>query len=488
MAVKRIRVADGGATDIKRETNIVSQLAHKHIIQCYGVDRDTNYVYIITDYAEGGNLNDAAPRLNWEDKKRIVGEVARGLAYLHSRGIIHRDIKGGNILLTKHDEVKLCDFGIAKIIASATCTSSFVRKGTPEFMAPELIRVRPAYSTMSDVYALGVVMQKLVHGDETPEDYMEVMNRCLNEDPEKRPSVKEIVGAFHVLHRVHDIDTEGDQAKPEQGPSADEEYIMGYNLYFGRGVDLNLAEGVEMRFRSASKGHMKAQTALGDIHRRGVGVLRDSTKATKWLHMAADKGYAPAQAELGKIYLLGEMGVPPDYCRALDQLQAAANQGHIEACTILGQLRLVGNDVEQICEEAMQWLRVAAEGGGAKAQTCIGAMYYIGWGVEQDYKESKKFIAMAADQGLPDAYHILGEMYSLGHGVSQDDRKAVDWWLKAAEKGHMDAQYNVGVSYIDGRGITKNTLKGRTWLKRASEQGHEVAKSLLEGFEGWTLN
>ncbi|KAG0295017.1 Mitogen-activated protein kinase kinase kinase kinase 5 [Dissophora globulifera] len=184
-------------------------------------------------YAEGGNLDDAAPRLDWIAKKRIVVEVALGLGYLHSQGIIHRDIKGGNIVLTKNDEAKLCDFGIAKIIASATCGSSFVRKGTPKFMAPELKSAKPAYSTMSDIHALGVVMQELMHEDEIPLDYMAIMTRCLDEDPEKRPTVEEIVGAFDVDHRVHVVDAEGDQLKTAQGLSADADFFIGCIFYLG---------------------------------------------------------------------------------------------------------------------------------------------------------------------------------------------------------------------------------------------------------------
>ncbi|KAG0302742.1 hypothetical protein BGZ98_007276, partial [Dissophora globulifera] len=416
-----------------------------HIIQCYGVDRDANHVSIITDYAEGGNLDDAALRLDWEDKKRIVVEVARGLAYLHSQDIIHRDIKGGNILLTKHDEVKLCDFGIAKIIASATCASSYVRKGTTGFMAPELMRARPAYSKMSDVYALGVVMKKLVCKDPTPPDYEAMMNKCLNEHPEKRPTAEEIVGAFQVVYRLDNID-ESDQVKMEQGPSANEEFGLGCLLYFKSKDETDRAEGVQMLLRSAHKGHLKAQAALGHIYQSGVGVLRDYTKAAEWLQMAADKGYVPAQTELGMVGVIGK-GVEKNY------------------------------------EEAIQWLRLAAEGGSAKAQLLIGLMYYHGVGTGKDYTESKNFILMAASQGVPEAHNILGKMHHFGRGVPQDDREAIKWLLKAADGGHADAQYIISLQFSYGNIVRKNPSRGRMWLKKAAEQGHLNARSLLKAID-----
>ncbi|KAG0049669.1 hypothetical protein BGZ83_005503 [Gryganskiella cystojenkinii] len=484
MAVKRIRVANSCTADIEREMTFMSQLAHNHIIQCFGVDRDANYVYIITDYAEGGNLKEAAPRLDWEDKKRIVVEVARGLAYLHSQDIIHRDIKGENILLTKSREAKLCDFGIAKITASATCACSFERrqtkegKGTRGSMAPELFRARPAYSDKSDVYALGVVMRELVCGGETPLDYMAIMKRCLDEDPEKRPSVQQIVGAFHVVPRVHDLDIEGDQVTIEQTLSADEEFHMG--MRFLSGVDVNLAAAVDMFMRSASKGHTIAQTIVGISYQLGVGVLRDYTKVVKWLQMAADKDFAPAQAMLGEIFLVGEMGVSQDCSRALDLLQAAANQGYVGACIKLGAMNATGEHVEQNDEEAVRWFRKAADGGSTLAQAFVGHMYYEGYCVEKDYAESMKFVLKAASQGQVPAYMILADMYYFGRGVPLDRKKAVDWWRKAAEQGDMDAQYNIGLRLILGKGICEDMNEGLIWLNKASNQGHERARILLE--------
>ncbi|KAI8604421.1 kinase-like domain-containing protein [Dissophora ornata] len=480
LAVKRIRVTDGSATDIVRETNIVSQLAHKHIIQCYGVDHDANYVYIITDYAEGGSLSAAKPRFDWENRKRIVVEVALGLGYLHSQGIIHRDIKGANILLTKHDEAKLCDFGLAKVMSSATCASTYMQKGTPRWMAPELKRARPKYSAMSDIFALGVVMQELAHGDDIPLDYTAIMERCLDEDPEKRPTVEEIVSALHVVHQVHDTVVGGGQVNnAEQGSSANEELKLGLGFYFGRGVDVNHAEAAERLRRAASMGHAGAQYGLGMIYRDGSGVLRDYTKAAEWFQKAAGQGYASAQRELGALYRDGGKGVLQDYCRAVDLFQAAANQGNSYACSNLGGMYLHGLGVAQSNELAIRWYREAAEQGCAVAQFNIGVLYSNGVGVEQDYEESARLMKMAAAQGQAEAQYHLGNMYAEGQGVPQDDLEAMNWWQEAAKKGHMNAQCNIGIQYINGNGVRKNPSRGRMWLKKAAEQGDEHAQYIL---------
>ncbi|KAG0198331.1 hypothetical protein BGX28_008244 [Mortierella sp. GBA30] len=480
MAVKRVRVTDACAADIERELNIVSRLKHKHIIQCYGVDRDANYVSIIMDHAKGGNLRDAVPRLDWDNKKRIVAEVAFGLAYLHNQGIIHRDIKGANILLTEHDEVKLCDFGLAKVMASATCASTFMpakAKGTPGWMAPELKSAKPKYSEKSDIFALGVVMQELVV-DDAPLEYTEIMTRCLDHDPAKRPTIQDIVDAFHDVFRIHDNAAGGDQVEVRQECSANEEFWQGLRFFFGYGVNTNRAEAAERLRKAATMGDPRAQCFLGSMYQNGDGILRDCTKAAEWLRKAADQEFPPAQHALGRSYLQGGDGVPQDYLKALD-LFLAANQEFKCGCS-LGYIYLKGLGVEQNHEEALRWYRESASLGCPSGQLNMGIFYFKGWAVEQDYAEATRFFTLAA-QALPQAQLYLGYMYEHGRGVPRNYREAWDWYIKAAEAGDTEAQHAVGVLYTRGwHFVRRNPARGLMWLKKAAEQGHEEARYLCE--------
>ncbi|KAF9276929.1 Dual specificity testis-specific protein kinase 2 [Mortierella alpina] len=106
------RFLDSKHKSTKQEVAIIQKLTHRHIVQFYHVHHDM----IVMEYVEGGNLADAIvdKRVlkSWEVKTRIAKEISLGLAYLHSQGIIHCVIKSANILLTKHKDARICDFGL----------------------------------------------------------------------------------------------------------------------------------------------------------------------------------------------------------------------------------------------------------------------------------------------------------------------------------------------------------------------------------------
>ncbi|CAO3566596.1 unnamed protein product [Mortierella alpina] len=493
MSVKVIRVVDGCAADIERETTYISQLSHKHIIRCYDIQRDAHYVYIIMDYAEGGNLKSAAPTLDWENKQRIVREVALGLAYLHGQGITHRDIKGENILLTTHGQAKLSDFGLANVMASATCASKYTPakdptghgrpKGTLQWMAPELLTAKPKYSSKTDIYALGVVMGELMdHADEPPDEYRTLWKRCVEKDPEKRPTLDEIVATFHDIPDLDDSLDNGQRIETLI-TQAHNDYKEGQRLYRGEGTEVNLAEAAE-RFRRAAKlGLKQAQYDLGMMYQRGEGILREPAKAIEWLQKAADQGYAPAQTSLGMAYRDG-LGVPQDTVKAFALLEAATKQGYVCAYCNLAEMYGHGHGVEQNFPKAIELYRKAAELECTAAQVLLGVFYATGTGVRQDYMETARFVRRAAEKGHPEAMCKLGFMYSNGQGVPEDHKKAREWWNKAAEANNREAQCHVGLLYINGEGVPKDKQKGLAWLKRAKQQGDEYARYLHDVLSG----
>ncbi|KAF9944952.1 hypothetical protein BGZ72_001808, partial [Mortierella alpina] len=130
------RFLDSRHKSTKQEVAIIQQLTHKHIVQFYHVHHDM----IVMEYVEGGNLTEAIvgrALRTWEVKTQIAKDISLGLAYLHSQGIIHCDIKSFNILLTEHKEARICDFGLAMRVGESG------GGGTLQWMAPELFHDPP---------------------------------------------------------------------------------------------------------------------------------------------------------------------------------------------------------------------------------------------------------------------------------------------------------------------------------------------------------
>jgi len=138
-----------------REAQMSAQLSHPHIVPIYDVGERNGIAYFVMALVTGGNLATVLmrePRQPLDEVRRILAEVADALAYAHLRGVIHRDIKPDNILLSQGSAV-VTDFGVAKALADSrnpnavgagsTITSVGVSLGTPQYMAPEQAAADP---------------------------------------------------------------------------------------------------------------------------------------------------------------------------------------------------------------------------------------------------------------------------------------------------------------------------------------------------------
>ena len=173
VAVKVIRldlVAPAHAERIlkrfEREARAMARLAHAGIVSIYDYGKHQGSPYLVMAYIPGGTLRDRLGEpVHYREAARLLAPVGRALAHAHEDGMIHRDVKPGNILLSKKEEPMLTDFGIAKVLGTpetTQLTATGVGVGTPEYMAPEQWRGKALPQT--DIYALGVVFYELVTG------------------------------------------------------------------------------------------------------------------------------------------------------------------------------------------------------------------------------------------------------------------------------------------------------------------------------------
>ena len=154
----------------ERETRIIAKLEHTAIVPVYDVGRDNNQLYFAMRYMSGGPLMERIQNrvLSLSAIAHIIQRVATALDYAHARGVIHRDLKPGNILFDEYNNAYISDFGIAKLTqATITLTKSGII-GTPTHMSPEQAKGENL-DGRSDIYSLGVILFEMLSG-KTPYD------------------------------------------------------------------------------------------------------------------------------------------------------------------------------------------------------------------------------------------------------------------------------------------------------------------------------
>jgi len=154
----------------QREAQNLSKLQHPNIVRFYGLEKAPYQAFILMEYVEGVTLKHkiyAADKrgMKIEEICSIFRDLCSALRFAHSEGIIHCDIKPGNVMIKPDDTVLLADFGIARLTDAATAT--MVGAGTPAYMAPEQVKgLDPVPQT--DIYALGVILYEMLTGGERP--------------------------------------------------------------------------------------------------------------------------------------------------------------------------------------------------------------------------------------------------------------------------------------------------------------------------------
>jgi serine/threonine-protein kinase len=201
----------------QREIETLSQLSHPNIVRFYESGFENDQYFYAMEYVDGQSLDEILNeqrRMPWRDALDVIIQLCPALRHVHDHGVIHRDLKPSNIIRTASGEVKLMDFGIAKIFASTHLTATGGVVGTAEFISPEQASGKPV-TKRSDLYSLGVVMYTLLVGrppfegsnildllhkhryaqfdkpmrilSDLPFEIDEVVCQLLEKDPEKRP-------------------------------------------------------------------------------------------------------------------------------------------------------------------------------------------------------------------------------------------------------------------------------------------------------------
>lgn len=229
VAVKIVRNLNGENSDalarFEREARVIAKFRHPNIVQVHDFDTIDSDPYLVMEYIEGPSLSQYLRALHQNDQRlpkpqmiRLINAVAGALQYAHRNGVIHRDIKPGNILLTSASgpiqageplpedfEPVLTDFGLVRFLDASRETVTGQVAGTPAYMSPEQARGE-AVDVRTDVYSLGIVLYEMLAGH-VPfdgETTVSILLKQINQPPPPIPELSPLIE--NVLNRALDKD------------------------------------------------------------------------------------------------------------------------------------------------------------------------------------------------------------------------------------------------------------------------------------------
>ncbi|KAH7281925.1 hypothetical protein KP509_35G003600 [Ceratopteris richardii] len=217
--------------DFRKEVALMKRLRHPNIVLFMGAVTSPDHLSIVTEFLPRGSLFRLLHRntqgMDWRRRSRMAFDIARGMNYLHhcNPPIVHRDLKSSNLLVDKNWTVKVADFGLSRM-KHATFLTAKSGRGTPQWMAPEVLRNEPS-DEKADVYSFGVIMwelateeipwdglnamqvvgavgfmnQRLQIPDNVETEWAAMMNECWANDPKSRPSFQDITDRLKEMQK-----------------------------------------------------------------------------------------------------------------------------------------------------------------------------------------------------------------------------------------------------------------------------------------------
>jgi TPR repeat protein len=501
VAVKVLHVGPGQAAlaaelrqRFRREAQAAGRLSHPNIVAVYdyGEIAESSSAYIAMELVQGRDLRqlfDAGTRFPLHETGRLMAQLLAALQHAHERGVVHRDIKPGNIIVLGDGTLKVADFGIARLDTSELTQTGSVL-GTLSHMSPEQLRGEPV-DGRSDLYSCGVILYQLLTGERpfngSP---AQAMQQVLHEEP---PSPS---GKVPGLPAGLDAVVRQAMAKsPHQRHADAASFAEALRLALEPAADpeTTLAAPASPAARPARKApltRLVLACGLGLAAAAAVGVAlwpqATSPGSEPECAVEARSGDAHCQVVMGLAYRFGKGGVPKDEAQALDWLRKAANQGDRAGQYELGLMLLQGlGGPPADARGAARWFRKSAEQGEPRAQNRMGLAHENGEGVDRSDARAAEWYRKAADQGFASSLNNLGRLHLHGRGVPKDTARAAELLERAAEKGEGNARYHLGWMYEKGEGRPRDERQAARLYRQAlattsiSHRNREAAKAFL---------
>jgi len=259
-------------TRFLQEARAAAILNHPNICTIYDIQEHEGQQFIVMEYVEGETLREMVPVRRLQDAIGYATQIAEALQEAHSQGIVHRDIKAENIMVNSKDQVKVMDFGLAKLKGSLKITKTGAKVGTIAYMAPEQIRGEKV-DARSDIFSFGIVLYEMLAGrlpfrgdneaamvysimDEDPQplqkflpdapsELMHILNRALEKDREERyQTIHEMVIDLRRLKKESARVLRQPQGVPPATRPPQPEPLTGRRKIWGRPLWWGVAAGL----------------------------------------------------------------------------------------------------------------------------------------------------------------------------------------------------------------------------------------------------
>ncbi|KAK8681062.1 hypothetical protein V6N13_053469 [Hibiscus sabdariffa] len=310
LAVKQVSIAANASKEktqaqireLEEEVKLLQNLSHPNIVRYLGTAREDDSLNILLEFVPGGSISSLLGKFGSFPESVIrmyTKQLLLGLEYLHKNRIVHRDIKGANILVDNKGCIKLADFGASKkVVELATINGAKSMKGTPYWMAPEVI-LQTGHSFSADIWSVGCTIIEMATGKPPwSQQYQEVaalfhigttkshppipehlsveakdfLSKCLQKEPELRPTASELLQHTFVTGNCQEHAVHSSIMEPE-------------NLEMASGV--NLKSSINFGMRSTSIG-LKDICEMGSVNCSTAYLEKFSEPGTYWRESSCD--------------------------------------------------------------------------------------------------------------------------------------------------------------------------------------------------------
>jgi serine/threonine protein kinase/TPR repeat protein len=517
VAIKVIRLqslADTGQANffrerLFREARSAGALSHPGIVIVYDVGQEGDSAFIAMERVEGSSLDKALTagrRFSHAELLDILRQAAAALDHAHRNGVVHRDVKPANIMLTSGVRVKIADFGIAKITSTGHNTLAGLVMGTPSYMSPEQIESQ-ALDGRSDQFSLSVAAFELLtgrrpfHSDSLaalahmivyadrpsaralnpalPPAVDSVFRRSLSRMPNDRYwSCSSFVAALEEASKSPEI---GSRDISAQGPSPSapvaKRGVWLRDFLIGSVAMLVLLAGTLFYWFKGKTQELPAAPAITRFLADPQSIVFGSTATLRWDVKGATG--VVIDPSVGKVPASGPFEVKPS--QSTTYLLTATGPGGKTTAASSVNVTSAKSYASQLCDAAeaqnnAHKIKIAADLGAGRCMVTMGD-----FAAEANHPgEASKWILKGAQAGDPGGMRDLGVEYYLAY----DYKQAAIWYGKAADAGDADAVHNLGTLYENAQGVPRDLNRALDLYRKAAALGNVDSKTRLEKLKG----